>query len=242
MSRTVVITQSNYLPWRGYFDLLRSADEMILLDSVQYTRRDWRNRNRIKTPQGAAWITIPVEVKGRYHQAIDETLVSDPSWADSHRRAIDVAYRRAPQYGAIGGWLDSLLAGVAGEPSLSRINEALLRALLARLGIATPMRRCTDLLDREAMREMDPTERLVQLARAMGATRYLSGPAAQSYLDPAVFAARGIEVAWMSYAGYPDYLQLWGAFEPQVSVIDLLFNVGDDAPRLLGRPISGDCE
>lgn len=239
MSRTVVITQSNYLPWRGYFDLLRSADEVILLDSVQYTRRDWRNRNRIKTPSGSVWITVPVEAKGRYHQAIDETLVSDPSWADTHRRAIDLAYRRAPHHGEVAGWLDALLAGVAAEPSLSRINEALLRALCAHLGVTTPIRRCTDLLDREAMREMDPTERLVRLADAAGATRYLSGPAAKAYLDPAAFAARGIEVAWMSYAGYPDYPQLWGAFEPQVSVVDLLFNVGEDAPRFLDRATNG---
>src|ERR1700730_393932 len=102
---TVVITQSNYLPWRGYFDLLRSADEVILLDSVQYTRRDWRNRNRIKTSSGPVWLTIPVEVKGRYHQPIDEVRVSDPTWSDRHRRAIDMAYRRAPHYAEVAGWL-----------------------------------------------------------------------------------------------------------------------------------------
>lgn len=234
-ARTVVITQSNYLPWRGYFDMLRSADEVILLDSVQYTRRDWRNRNKIKNASGTAWLTVPVEVKGLYHQAIDETRVSDPAWADGHRRAIDLAYKRAPHHAAVSGWLDPLLASVAAEPMLSQINEVLLRAICARLGLTMPIRRCTDLLDKEAMREMDPTERLVQLAQAAGATRYLSGPAAKAYLDPALFAARGIAVDWMSYAGYRDYPQLWGAFEPQVSIVDLLFNTGDDAARFLNR-------
>ena len=235
MTRTVVITQSNYLPWRGYFDLLRSADEVILLDSVQYTRRDWRNRNRIKTASGPAWLTVPVEVKGRYHQTIDETQIADSTWADSHRRSIDMAYRRAPHFAETSAWLDPLLASLAQEPMLSSVNETLLRAICSRLGLAVAFRRCTDVLDRETLLDMDPTLRLVELAAAVGANRYLSGPAAKAYLDERVFADRGIEVAWMNYAGYPDYPQQWGAFEPQVSVIDLMFNMGADAPNLLNR-------
>lgn len=231
--RTVVITQSNYLPWRGYFDLLRLADEVILLDSVQYTRRDWRNRNKIKTASGTVWLTVPVEAKGLYHQAIDETRVSHTAWVDSHLRAIDLAYRRAPHHRDVFPWLEALLTSTAAEPMLSRINETLLRGICGRLGLTTPIRRCTDLLDRDAMREMSPTERLVKLAVAAGATHYISGPAAKAYLDPAAFAAHGITVEWMSYAGYPDYPQLWGAFEPQVSIVDLLLNTGADAVSYL---------
>lgn len=223
------------MPWRGYFDLLRSAHEVILLDSVQYTRRDWRNRNRIKTAAGCAWLTVPVAVKGRYTQAIDETLVSDPTWSMTHRRAIEHAYRRAPYYDAVAGWLEALLAEAAEERHLARINETLLRAICQRLGLNVSFRRCVDLLNREAMRAMDPTERLVTLAEAAGASRYLSGPAAKAYLDLSAFAARGIGVDWMSYAGYPPYPQLWGDFEPQVSIIDLLFNTGPDAARFLDR-------
>lgn len=233
--RTVVITQSNYLPWRGYFDMLRMADEVILLDSVQYTRRDWRNRNKIKTASGTVWLTVPVEVKGLYHQAIDEARVSDPAWADQHRRMIDLAYRRAPHHDSIFGWLEELLGSVAAEPMLSRINEKLLRAICDRLGLTMPIRRCTDVLGRDALREMDPTQRLLRLAEAAGATCYLSGPAAKAYLDTAAFEERGISVDWMSYTGYPDYSQLWGAFEPQVSIVDLLFNTGDEAIRYLDR-------
>ncbi|MBV9509026.1 MAG: WbqC family protein [Caulobacteraceae bacterium] len=235
MTKTVVITQSNYLPWRGYFDLLRSADEVVLLDSVQYTRRDWRNRNRIKTASGLAWLTVPVEVKGRYHQAINETQVADFGWAESHRRTIDLAYRRAPHHVETMAWLDPLLASVAEQPMLSVINETLLQAICARLGLKVIFRRCQDILDAAAMREMDPTFRLAELASAVGAGRYLSGPAAKAYLDTQVFADRGIEVSWMSYAGYPEYPQQWGPFEPQVSVIDLMFNTGEAAPRFLVR-------
>lgn len=235
MAKTVVITQSNYIPWRGYFDLLRSADDMVLLDSVQYTRRDWRNRNKIKTPGGTAWLTIPVEAKGQYLQAIDETRIAGRDWAASHIRAIELAYARAAYYDAVAPWLFALLRSVATEPLLTTVNERLLAALSARLGIAVPIRRCSDVFDRASLRAMQPTERLVAIATALGATRYLSGPAARAYLDVDLFAAAGIEVLWMAYEGYPDYPQPWGKFEPHVSVVDLLLNTGADAPHYLTK-------
>ena len=196
----------------GLFRPASVGDEVILLDRA-YTRRDWRNRIRVKTEAGCTWLTIPVEVKGRYHQAIDETLVSDPGWADapSDHRA------RVPTRAALcrRGGLDRGAAGeVADEKHLTRINETLLRAIGLRLGLAMVFRRCTDLLDREATRTMDPTERLARLAEAAGAERYLSGPAAKVYLDPSVFASRGISVDWMSYDDIRSSPAL-GGFEPQ---------------------------
>ena len=173
MGKTVVITQSNYLPWRGYFDMIRSADELILLDCVQFTRRDWRNRNVIKTPSGLTWLTVPVQVRGRYHQAIDETEISDPTWVDKH-----------------------------------------LRAICQRLDISCSISRCEAVIPRRDLLAMDATDRLVALARAVGATSYLSGPAAQAYMDVSRFTNEGIEVIWMSYEGYPRYPQLWGDFAP----------------------------
>lgn len=235
MTCTVVVTQSNYLPWRGFFDLLRSADEVVLLDSVQYTRRDWRNRNRIKTPNGLSWLTIPVEAKGRYDQAINETRIADSAWAANHIRSIEFAYRRAAHFDSVAPWLFGLMSGLAKEPLLSAVNERLLRALCERLGIVVPLMRCTDLLDAEALRFMNPTGRILALAKARGATRYLSGPSAQEYLDVDAFSREGIEVAWMDYRNYPEYPQLWGAFEPSVSVVDLLLNTGDEAQHFLER-------
>jgi hypothetical protein len=235
VSKTVVITQSNYLPWRGYFDLLRSADDVILLDSVQYTRRDWRNRNQIKTAQGLMWLTIPAEVTGHFHQAVDETRIANAGWAERHIRTIELAYGRAAHYDAVAPWLFSLLRRVAAEPLLTNVNEHLLRAFCGRLGIAVPIRRCSEVLARELLRAMQPTERLVAIAKALGATRYFSGPAARAYLDVDLFASAGIEVVWMTYDHYPEYPQLWGEFEPHVSIVDLLLNTGADAPRYLTR-------
>ncbi len=235
MSRTVVVTQSNHLPWRGYFGLFRMADEVILLDSVQYTRRDWRNRNRIKTANGPAWITIPVEVSGRYAQSVDATCIADPSWADTHRNAVAAAYGRAPHFAAEHAWLSDRLTEAARHDRLTDVNEALLRATCARLGIATPISRDVDLLPRATLDAMSPSERLAALAAERGAARYLTGPAARAYLDTAPFQARGIEVAWMDYAGYPAYPQLHGPFEPAVSIVDALLNLGDDARRCMDR-------
>lgn len=235
MPKTIVVTQSNYLPWRGYFDMFRSADEVILLDSVQYTRRDWRNRNQIKTAAGPAWITVPVEVKGRYQQSVDETRIADFSWVDAHRRSIELAYRRARHFETEGAWLMDLLARVGRHSMLSDLNEELLRVICSRLGIEVPISRCTDVLDRVLLQAMNPSERLAALAAERGANRYLTGPAAQAYLDQAPFSARGIEVIWMSYEGYPEYEQLWGAFEPRVSIVDPLLNLGPNARRCLER-------
>lgn len=236
MARTVVVTQSNYLPWRGWFDMLRQADALVILDSVQYTRRDWRNRNRIKTSQGLAWLTVPVEAKGKYHQAVDETRIQGRDWAGQHLRAIALAYARAPCHAEVFPWLEATLRAAAEEELLSRMNERLIRAVCARLGLGLAISRDSDHIPRAELPALDPSERLAALTEAVGGRRYLSGPAAQAYLDPAPFARRGIEIAWMDYSGYPPYPQLWGGFEPAVSVVDLMLNTGPEAPRLLGRP------
>lgn len=233
MSKSVTITQSNYVPWKGYFDLIRASDEFILYDNVQYTRRDWRNRNLIKTPAGLRWLTIPVEVHGKYHQSVETTRIAEPGWHLTHWRSIETNYARAAGFASVAPWLRDLLESVADVPLLSVVNERLLRAVCVRLRITTPILRSTDLLDREAMQDMNPTDRLLQLCVAAGATRYLSGPSARNYLETTRFDERGIEVVWMDYDHYPEYPQLWGTFSHGVSIVDLLLNVGDDASRYL---------
>jgi hypothetical protein len=231
--RTVIVTQSNYLPWRGWFAMIARADALVLLDTVQYTRRDWRNRNRIKTPQGLSWLTVPVDAKGRFHQPVDETRIVGSEWVSEHLRAIDLAYRRAPHHASILPWLEQTLGALASEPMLTRVNEALIGAFCERLGIQVPILRDSTLVPRDVLQAMDPSERLAALSEAAGATHYLTGPAARAYMDHAPFARRGIEVVWMDYQGLPEYPQLWGAFEPAVSVIDLLLNAGSDARRFI---------
>jgi len=223
--KTICILQSNYAPWKGYFDLMRLTDELVLYDDVQYTRRDWRNRNRLKSPDGIRWLAIPVKVKGRYLQRIDETRVSDPDWAARHWPTLVAWYGKAPFFERYRPSLEELYSEVR-EQYLSRINRRFLEVLRDLLGISTPFSS-----SRDYPSECEKTERLLSICRAAGADRYLSGPAARAYLDKDRFRAEGVEVAWMSYARYPVHPQPYPPFEHGVSVLDLLFSVGDDAPR-----------
>ena len=227
--KSVAILQSNYVPWKGYFDLMARVDEFVLYDDVQYTRRDWRNRNRFKTPAGVRWLTIPVQVKGRYLQRVDETFTSDPGWAEQHWRTLRSWYGKAPFFQRYEPELESLYRG-SREHRLSAINRRFLEGLRDLLGIRTSL---TASSDYETSGQK--TERLLGICKAAGATSYLSGPAAREYLDEELFRVSGIAVEWMSYEGYPEYPQLHGPFEHGVSVLDLLLNVGEEAPAYMLR-------
>ncbi len=227
--KRVAIVQSSYIPWRGAFAMIAQADAFVFLDSVQFTRRDWRTRNRIKTAQGPLWLTIPVKQKGNYLAPIDAMEIAEPGWAAKHLRSIEGAYRRAPGFPSAIEAIRAAYAGVADQPMLSAVNQHLTQALCAVLGIKTPFLRDVDLLPRESLDALDPTQRLVELAAAVGASHYISGPSARSYLDEGAFAARGMAVEWMSYSGLPEYPQLWGGFEPAVSILDPLLTLGPGA-------------
>jgi hypothetical protein len=227
VTKRIAISQSNYIPWKGYFDLIRRVDEFVLYDDVQFTRRDWRNRNKIKTAAGERWLTIPVRVTGRYHQTVRETEVSDPAWARTHWRSLEHAYGRARHFRTYGEPFRELYRDPPG-PSLSAVNRACLQAACDLLGIRTA------LTDSGRYRlEGDRNERLISVCRQAGATEYWSGPAAKCYLDEAAFAAAGVAVRWMDYDGYPEYEQLHPPFTHAVSVLDLLFNQGPDSPRYM---------
>ena len=226
-TKTVAILQSNYVPWKGYFDLMDIVDEFILLDDVQYTKRDWRNRNRLKSPGGIRWLTIPVMVKGRYLQRIDETFVSDPTWAVKHWSSLLAWYRRSPYFECYQPLFEDLYLEME-ERRLSEINRRFLETLRDLLSITTPITSSSDYSS-----SGEKTERLLSICHAAGAGRYISGPAARAYLDEARFRAEHVEVAWMSYEGYPEYKQMYPPFDHHVSVLDLLFSMGDEAPRYL---------
>ena len=232
-AKKVAIVQSNYIPWKGYFDLINAVDEFILYDDVQYTRRDWRNRNYIKTPKGLEWLTIPVDVKGKYHQRIRDTRVSEPGWAEGHWKSILHNYAKASHFPRYRPLFEELYLGCK-EEYLSRINHRFMTAICDLLGIRT---RITWSMDYAL--EEGKTERLVGLCKSAGAQHYLSGPSARDYMDESLFAREGIEVSYMDYSGYPEYTQLHGAFEHTVSVLDLLFNEGPDAPRFMKSFVHG---
>lgn len=198
-------------------------DEFILFDDVQYTRRDWRNRNRIKTPRGAQWLSIPVKVAGRYLQTIRDTEIDAAGWPRAHWTAIAQNYAAAPAFRQHGPFLEELYRGTTAT-RLSDVNERFLRAICGLLGIETAITRS---MDYELV--AGKTERLIHLCRQSGASEYVSGPSARRYLDVGAFSEAGIAVRFIDYDGYPEYPQLHGAFDHHVSIIDLILNLGPAA-------------
>jgi len=225
--KKVAIIQSNYIPWKGYFDLIAAVDEFILYDDMQYTRRDWRNRNQIKTPQGAQWITVPVLVKGNNHKKIGEPEIEGIFWANTHWKALSLNYSRAPFFTEVA----SLLKPLYFEETfthLSQLNRRFIETICAYLGIQTVITNSSDYTLSDGK-----TERLADLCVQAGGTEYISGPAARDYVDNKGFSDRGLKLTWFEYTGYPEYPQLWGEFMHGVTVLDLLFNCGKEAPRFM---------
>jgi hypothetical protein len=223
----VAIVQSNYIPWKGYFDMIAAVDEFILYDDMQYTRRDWRNRNQIKTPQGVQWLTVPVRVKGKYYQKIRETEIEGSDWAEIHWKSLFQNYRRAPHFQEVARWLEPLYLG--GLPShLSELNRKFIEAICSYLSIRTVISSSWDYELAEGR-----TGRLASLCLQAGGSEYVSGPAAKDYLDENEFKALGLDVKWFDYTGYQEYPQLWGEFTHGVTILDLLFNCGRDSQRYM---------
>lgn len=227
MSKVVAIVQSNYIPWKGYFDMVNLVDEFVIYDDVQYTRRDWRNRNKIKTPHGPLWLTLPVDSKGKYLQAVKDTVITDDAWRTQHWKSIVHSYARARGFRVYAERLEALYQS-SRERSLSVVNHRFLVDICGWLGIETPVSWSS-----QYHLEDDRTGRLVGICRQAGASTYLSGPAARAYMDESQFAAAGIEVRYMNYDAYREYPQLYPPFQHDVSIIDLLMNTGEDAPQFL---------
>jgi hypothetical protein len=224
----IAVSQSNYIPWKGYFDLINLVDLFVLFDDAQFTRRDWRNRNLIKTPSGLKWLTIPVETKGKFLQKISETRVSDADWSTRHWKTLVGHYSRAPHFADLRAGFETLYTGLD-EPFLSRINHRFISEINRILGIRTPLRWSSEF----DLTGANPSERILGICRQAGAGLYLSGPAAKGYLDEELFRRAGVAVEWMDYDGYPEYRQLHGPFQHGVSVLDLLFCEGPHAPRFM---------
>jgi hypothetical protein len=225
----ICIIQSCYVPWKGFFDLIGRCDEYVIFDGVQYVKGHWHNRNRIKAANGVQWLTIPVITKGRYEQSIDQVEIEKP-WADKHWRALELAYKRAPYFEQLAPTVRSWYERAEKEPRLTEVNAIFLHGIAELLGLKTRIVR-----DTAYPVQGVKTERLLGIARAAAADRYLSGPSARGYFDESMFTAAGITPEWMSYEGYPEYNQLHGGFEHAVTALDLLFNVGPEASRYLRR-------
>lgn len=222
--KRIAILQSNYIPWKGYFDMIAAVDEFILYDDMQFTKNDWRNRNQIKTPQGLQWLTVPVG-KDISRRIRDVTL--DTRWQIKHWKSLESNYRRAPHFDEIAAWLEPLY--ISGSYThLSQLNRRFIEAICNYLCITTEITNSWDYVLPDGK-----TERLAGLCAQAGGTEYISGPAAKAYVKETVFAAMDIKLTWFDYSGYPEYPQLWGEFTHGVTILDLLFNCGPDAHRYM---------
>src|SRR4051812_31982014 len=221
----LAIHQPQYMPWLGFLAKWAAADAFVFLDTVQYEKNGWQNRNRIKAPAGPHWLTVPVRV--RLGTPIDAVAVdSAQPWRERHPRAIENAYARAPHFGRHRDALRRLYA--TDWAKLAPLAVATAEWLAGAVGIATPARLASTL----GVAATEPTERLIALCRAVGADTYMAGRDGASYMDREAFARAGITVLFQDYKP-PQYAQLHGEFVPFLSGLDLLLTHGDDALAIL---------
>lgn len=225
MSR-VAILQSNYIPWKGYFDLIGSVDHFVLYDTAQYTKRDWRNRNIVKTKDGLKWLTIPVIAQNRDIR-IRDVKVADQVWRKKHWSSLQHHYGKSAFFDDFSEALSDLYLN-DGSEYLSDINLRFISFINECLGISTKIHRSEDFSLSDGR-----SEKLLGMCQDLEATVYLSGPAAKGYLDTELFRRSGIDVEWADYGGYPEYHQLHPPFEHGVTILDLLFNEGPHAQRYM---------
>lgn len=223
----VAIMQPTYLPWSGYFGLMQAVDVFILLDSVQFARRSWQQRNQFKTANGVRWLSVPVRSKGKRDQLICEVeLDKSTGFATTHRRSIELSYGKTPYFSQYANNLLPLLNN--GSPLLADMTIALIQQLKAQLGIETRVLRASNLSGSGAKADL-----LASLCRQVGATAYISPPGSKEYLDESdAFEQLGVPVRYFEFK-HPEYPQPFGKFIPNMSIIDLLFNCGDRSLELI---------
>lgn len=224
--KTVAVIQSNYLPWKGYFDIIHDVDLFIFYDDVQYTKNDWRNRNKIKTLKGAEWIAIPVGK--REDRLICDVEINDRSWSEKHWQKLNQCYLKAPFFKCYEGFFKEFYLKDEYQ-NLSELNQFLIKAISKEfLGIQTTF--ADSRTFKPAGKKLD---RLIDLLLKAGATKYISGPSARGYIDELQFLEVGIELVYKDYSGYPEYPQFFPPFTHQVSILDLLFQTGSNAPNYI---------
>ena len=216
----VAISQPNYLPWRGYFSQIAQVDHFVFLDNVQFTKRDWRTRNQIKTPNGLFWLNVPIK-KPERGATIREIVISESNFRFHHLETIRRNYRGAKYFEDYWKWFENIFI-TNDNVSLSEFNIYCTKAISNLLGLNTQFHMASDFKT-----DIEPTSRLLTICQELKAKEYLSGPNARPYLKQAVFVEQKIKINWINY-NFPRYTQLWGEFQPTVSIIDMIFNAGID--------------
>jgi hypothetical protein len=223
----IAVHQPQYLPWLGYFDKIDRADVFVLLDNVQFKKNEWQNRNRIKTAQGPQWLTVPVLY--RFPELICEVGInSKERWQHKQRQSILSNYRKAPFWSLLEPFFEEIFAKE--WQTIAELNVHVVRKLAALLGIATPLHVASEL----PTFPEDPDERLIAVTRHFGADTYLAGSGGNDYMDLDKYETAGIQVVFQEYR-HPEYRQMFGKFEPFMSVVDLIYNHGRDSIEIIRR-------
>ena len=221
--RRLAILQSNYIPWKGYFDLIHDVDLFVFYDDNQYTSRDWRNRNKVKTAQGPSWISVPVGHDRE--RLICEVEIPESTWQAKHWRTIEQCYGKCPYFTRYQEYFEHVYLGSIWR-NLSELNQSTIRHIAGEfLGLRTEF---AD--SRSFSPQGHKLDKLLDVVVKSGARSYISGPAAKDYIVAERFEQLGVELRWKDYSGYPEYSQRFPPFEHGVTILDLLFNVGPDAP------------
>lgn len=202
------------------------VDEFVLLDNVPYSKGDWRNRNLIKTQHGLKWITIPIRDSTKLH--IRDIEAVDNNWRELHWKQLTHNYSKTGFFKRYADRFEALYK--ENGNNLSRINRQFIETINDILGISTPVSWSHEHTGRGGKGK---NERLIEICQSCGANKYLSGPAARTYINEALFVNHGIQVEWMNYTGYPVYRQLFPPFEHGVTILDLLFNEGPDSKKFM---------
>ena len=223
----VVILQPSYIPWRGYFEQIRRANLFIFYDDVQYDKHGWRNRNQIKTAQGKQWLTIPVHSKGvtKGISIKDVRIDWSKPWVKKHLNALTYAYSKAPFFQSFKPWLDSIYD--RRDEFLADFTINTTTQLASMLGITqTKFMRSSEIQGITGQK----TDRLIQILQGVNAKRYISGPSARNYIEQEKFDQAGITLEFTQH-DYLEYPQLYPPYDPSVTILDLLFMAGEDAPN-----------
>lgn len=224
----VVVLQPSYLPWLGYFDQIAKADVFVFYDDVQYDKNGWRNRNKIKTPQGEMWLSVPVRLKNHLELPINKIEIDNLSnWRKKHLTALEINYSRAAYFKDYEGFFKEVYGRQ--WPFLADLDIHIVKELSTMLGVKTKFYRSSELGITG-----DKTGRLINICKHFSADSYLTGDSAKDYLDEGLFSSNSIKLEYHGYR-HPVYRQLYGDFMPSLSIVDLLFNCGKETLKVLSN-------
>lgn len=221
--KKIAILQSNYIPWKGVFDMINMVDEFVFLEDVDYSKQTWRNRNRIPTPNGEIWLTVPIKKVKLGTKIKDVLICNNTNWQQKHYLTIERVYKKSPYFKYYKHFLDDIYLNNNWD-SLSNLNIYITKKISEIIGIEKSFVNSTDLNTRGTK-----DDKVIEICKKLGATHYLSGPAAKDYINNEKFKKNHIGLSYINYNYYPEYKQLYGNFNHYVSVLDVLFNCGSHA-------------